>query len=132
MAPDGAPDLRLEGRPEPATYEASAFGLVDAVERMVGLALICVPCRYASLLRQGATRIERVVLSPADWRAVGQEARDGLPPGLLDDESAVGRVLGRLVDPTIQVRWLHTTPATVATPESAAQVLDARLRGLTG
>jgi hypothetical protein len=74
--------------------QAVTFTLSDlATGRWLGLALICVEARYASVFWRGASSFERQLGSAATWRSVDVELKPGLDAGPFPADSGVVRLL---------------------------------------
>jgi hypothetical protein len=115
------------------THQALTFTLTSRSGRLLGMALVCVEARYASVFWGGADRLDRLYVSPADWKAIEQHLSLGLSPSPIPHTtSALWKVLTSNSDRPTIAQWLSVEPVTVERPELTADVLDAKLRGIAG
>ena len=93
----------------------------------VGLALLCVEARYASVALVGAEHLDRRHASPKAWKNIGQELALGVPRGPVPRTSAVAGLLTNGSAGTV-LQYLNALPINPVEPADVAGTLDALLR----
>jgi hypothetical protein len=89
---------------------------------LLGLAAVCLPARYVTVLWRGAARIERRFARPATWTDIELEIASGLKTGPLDRTSLLGVLLAANSGATVALRY--RTLIDVDQSEATAATLD--------
>ena len=105
----------------------TTFAISNDAGQTLGLALACHDARYLSIQWAGASRLERLHPSPAEWREIEHQIRNGLDPRPLSLETPIGAFLGIKDAERRRVAWVHSVPIDVADPLTTAHALDAHL-----
>jgi hypothetical protein len=100
--------------------------------RLLGIGLICLDGRYASVLWTQAQRIDRRFAAPAEWRDLAREIDIGPNSGPIPATSTLVRLLAGDRVKECVVQRLSSESVTVERPELLSWVLDTKLRELAG
>jgi hypothetical protein len=112
-------------------HEALAFSFVSLeTGQLLGVGLLCLEARYASVLWVGGERIVRRVATGMDWREVALELQLHWRPGLIPASTTVARLLAgnRLKSSGVHLQSVETVAAD--NPERVVPALDKTLRSL--
>jgi hypothetical protein len=109
------------------TLTAVTFAVTNPNAETIGLAVLCVEARYASMRWRGVDRVDRRFASPAEWKDMEHQLKMGLSTKPLPPAGVFARVLTG-GGPDRIVRWLNVTTITVDDPAMAVQAFDAHLK----
>lgn len=98
--------------------------------RRLGMGLLCVDARYASIGWHGVDRFERLYATPQQWREIGFEIERRFPGHRpLPHDEPIGRLFS--ADRSdIFVHWLHNWRVPEGDPAAVVAALDRQLHSL--
>jgi len=106
--------------------DAATFAGMDHKGRVIAFAVLCPAARYCSTISERGSAPVRRFITPEEWKQIEEQLAAGLRAQALSSNSPISCVLDDLL-PVWGVRWLGTTPLTVARLEDMAAVLDQHL-----
>jgi hypothetical protein len=110
----------------PMMPQALTFALTSPGELLMGIAVVCLESRYASVFWAGHNGISRAFAAPRVWRDIVSQVELGLPTQPLDDCSPIAQLFSGVR--SLRVRWVHALSLPLWRPEQADAMLDRLLR----